>query len=376
MQKATRFGVLLAGVGVLVAVFVVSHFPESFAGPEHNVSGWAWSENIGWISFNSTNTGGGNYGVSMDAQNGKFSGYAWSEHIGWIDFKPEGPYPGPPAKSAQLNKGPNKVEGWARALGGIGGGWDGWIKMSDASYGVKLSGCAFDGWAWGSTVVGWIHFAGPGYGVKTTACAGAPSAISLSASPGDYCAAPLQPIVSWTFSDPDGDPQAAYQVQVDTSQGFGSPVADSGKVNSSSQSYTIPSGKLSYGKTYYWRLKVWDPGGLESSWASGPSFQTPSHAYPAVAFSWSPTEPATQQTVSFTDSSQTFGGSSVASRSWTFQDALPANSSAQNPQTAFQLAGAKNVSETVQDSDGLSCTKNATVNVGGFSPLFKEVIPR
>jgi len=57
------------------------------AGTGDNVSGWAWSESIGWISFNNTSGGGAtDYGVDVDSTTGVFSGYAWSENIGWINF--------------------------------------------------------------------------------------------------------------------------------------------------------------------------------------------------------------------------------------------------------------------------------------------------
>lgn len=50
------------------------------------LSGWAWSENIGWISF-SYITGGGTfpYNVSIDSA-GEFQGWAWNDVIGWISF--------------------------------------------------------------------------------------------------------------------------------------------------------------------------------------------------------------------------------------------------------------------------------------------------
>jgi len=55
-----------------------------------NLSGWAWSENYGWISFASTTPI--TYGVKVattttaNYQAGEFDGYAWSENIGWISF--------------------------------------------------------------------------------------------------------------------------------------------------------------------------------------------------------------------------------------------------------------------------------------------------
>jgi type II secretory pathway pseudopilin PulG len=48
------------------------------------LSGWAWSESFGWISFASTTPI--TYGVTVATSTGEFDGYAWSENIGWISF--------------------------------------------------------------------------------------------------------------------------------------------------------------------------------------------------------------------------------------------------------------------------------------------------
>jgi hypothetical protein len=53
-----------------------------------NLSGWAWNDTIGWISFWCGNTGGcgtSAYRVSIDAS-GNFSNYAWNDAVGWISF--------------------------------------------------------------------------------------------------------------------------------------------------------------------------------------------------------------------------------------------------------------------------------------------------
>lgn len=130
-----------------------------------NVSDFAWSSNIGWISFN--NISGGSpvpYGVNIDENTGVFSGYAWSSNIGWIDFAPTSGFPEAPNHGARLELNGNVV-GWARALS-HGGGWDGWIKLSDfgasPSYGVSVNHATgvFSGYAWGSDVVGWVDFNG------------------------------------------------------------------------------------------------------------------------------------------------------------------------------------------------------------------------
>ncbi|OGY62917.1 MAG: hypothetical protein A2745_02610 [Candidatus Harrisonbacteria bacterium RIFCSPHIGHO2_01_FULL_44_13] len=52
-----------------------------------NLSGWAWNDNIGWISFNCQNTSScasTNYKVTISA--GEFNGWAWNDAIGWISF--------------------------------------------------------------------------------------------------------------------------------------------------------------------------------------------------------------------------------------------------------------------------------------------------
>jgi hypothetical protein len=58
------------------------------------LTGYAWNDTVGWVSFNCDNTshtGGTNYcatstsTVTIDI-NGNFSGYAWSDVAGWISF--------------------------------------------------------------------------------------------------------------------------------------------------------------------------------------------------------------------------------------------------------------------------------------------------
>ncbi len=126
---------------------------------DSSVSGWAWSETIGWIDMNS---------VTID-QMGQFNGYGWSENIGWIDFNPNGPYPEAPQNGVFLTSG--NVIGWARAVAGdtVGsGGWSGWIKMSGSGYGVTVGeNGEFSGYAWGgggtnldNAVIGWIDMSG------------------------------------------------------------------------------------------------------------------------------------------------------------------------------------------------------------------------
>jgi hypothetical protein len=140
------------------------------------LKGWAWSSNIGCVSFNCEDQGvcgTSNYSVELSPSN-KLNGYAWSSNIGWIAFD----YPG---MQADLNSDPNleppkqpaelvgdQIIGYAKALGGDdepNDGWDGWIKMSGSwaddsgtPQGVRLNGDKLEGFAWGSDVVGWLNF--------------------------------------------------------------------------------------------------------------------------------------------------------------------------------------------------------------------------
>jgi hypothetical protein len=54
-----------------------------------NLSGWAWSENYGWISFNCSTDNScldSNYKATVNQTTGDFNGYAWSQNLGWISF--------------------------------------------------------------------------------------------------------------------------------------------------------------------------------------------------------------------------------------------------------------------------------------------------
>ncbi|MFA6394297.1 MAG: hypothetical protein WCW25_05560 [Patescibacteria group bacterium] len=202
----------LSAIIFLVALifFLRGERPEirrltALAGAGHNIYGFAWSENIGWVSFNSRDCDADDdglsdgspvgcplagmaipdYGVNIDAATGDLSGYAWSENIGWISFNRSdaGSPPGQPYLNgtiiAHYNGGNNQIEGWAKILG-LGG--EGWLKLrkfsadTGADYGVSISpinGELF-GWAWNGsdansdgivdTGIGWLDFSGVSYG--------------------------------------------------------------------------------------------------------------------------------------------------------------------------------------------------------------------
>jgi len=187
LNGGTSPTIVRAGTGENVSGFAWANTPQSTGGPTTGTN-----QGVGWISFNNLSDGSARvYGVNVDDStrldvvpgNGNFSGYAWSENLGWISFAPPGPYPEAPNYSARINWSTGEVTGWARACAGSAnpnttctgnnsgaGGMDGWIKLSGiadngGSYGVSVditSGSPtenqFSGYAWGSEVIGWIDF--------------------------------------------------------------------------------------------------------------------------------------------------------------------------------------------------------------------------
>ncbi|MFA5933879.1 MAG: hypothetical protein WC795_01495 [Candidatus Paceibacterota bacterium] len=150
------------------------------------VTGYMWSNSIGWISLNCDQSGSGGsntcgtstYGVYDDIR-GNLTGYAWSDNIGWIKFGGLSSFPsgGALSDNAKITNNLTRIKGWARACAGTStgtcgtmtsrdDGWDGWISFSsnaNPTYSVNLAAqdptshiAAASGYAWGSNVVGWI----------------------------------------------------------------------------------------------------------------------------------------------------------------------------------------------------------------------------
>ncbi len=108
MKKTLLVLALLVVASLALATKVVQ------AGGGDNLSGWAWSSNIGWISFNSTNHGDNTgYGVRQEAD-GSLSGWAWSSNIGWVSFNPAD-LAGCPEGTCTARVTGNTMVGWARA---------------------------------------------------------------------------------------------------------------------------------------------------------------------------------------------------------------------------------------------------------------------
>ena len=206
MVRGVRHHFLVLLLFVLIVAFSFKKDPSSAtvvsADTTKYLSGYAWSSNIGWISFRGT---GPDYGVEYNSSTGYLSGYAWSSNIGWISFgcgqsdgttgrrlcsrigAPAYPFgSGTVLDGAKLDLNYNRLVGFIRACsvfvdGCSGqlrsqlelGDWDGWIALSGRAldgnpgspYGVsfdpvtkKFSGYAWGGGSPGEQFIGWISF--------------------------------------------------------------------------------------------------------------------------------------------------------------------------------------------------------------------------
>ena len=125
-------------------------------------------------SAGSPASSGSDYAVTVD-QNGNLTGYAWSLNLGWIKFAPE-LYPTGVCGAtndcygAKIVEGGtiDEVKGWARVCsvyqsGCSGtlrsdaelGGWDGWIRMHNVK---RQANGGYFGYAWGDLNLAWLNF--------------------------------------------------------------------------------------------------------------------------------------------------------------------------------------------------------------------------
>lgn len=143
----------VSAISMFVALSIVNlQQKEAFAQSSGSITGYAWSDTIGWISMN-----GSGYSLSVSGT-GVVTGYAWSDNIGWVSANSSDLSGCPSSPCSASIDSSGGLQGWLRALSN-GGGWDGFISLSGSNYGpVRQSSGAFSGYAWGDMVVGWLDF--------------------------------------------------------------------------------------------------------------------------------------------------------------------------------------------------------------------------
>jgi hypothetical protein len=293
---------------------------------QHDVFGWAYSENIGLVSFsceNETPLGAGiDYGVDINDSTGEFSGYAWSENIGWLSFNSAdlvGCPVGVCEAKVDLRNCPSDkcpVSGWAKVLSS-----NGWFRLRDTSYGVYIDKNTkeFHDWAW-SEHLGWLSFNCVEGGdceisdYKVTANTSFPpeKPFNLSVPLGEnaycwsysgYCGKVI-PKFTW-----DSEPgQTGYEIWLDKDDSSVSePVefkheADYAGPTDPPHSFVLNpvwGYELEFGETYYWKVRTKDNGANWSEWSDIGSFATDAHAWPCPDFIPNPLSPAVDQVVHF-----------------------------------------------------------------------------
>ena len=144
--------------GLLILAGIAAVFNVALAAYNGNVSGYAWSPQAGWVSFENT----GLYGVEVSDT--LIDGYAWGEKIGFISFTRDTGTPDYGVTVTLYETG-GRLSGYA---------WNpqaGYIRMaatgsnysndSAINYGVTVNGTTgvCSGYAW-SEKMGWIKFGG------------------------------------------------------------------------------------------------------------------------------------------------------------------------------------------------------------------------
>ena len=185
-NKNTKVILLTA---LFFSILFLSQAVETRAGTSQNVTGWIWGggqdsaghlSGTGWISLNSSNMNDStDYGVNIPTTDGVVSGYGWSPNLGWLSFNASD-LGGCPVGTCNARREGNRIMGWARFLSirdiailGNSGTWQGWVSLSGAGYGVSVDpagGVIHSGidtsYAWSGSAtdsiaeLGWLDFSG------------------------------------------------------------------------------------------------------------------------------------------------------------------------------------------------------------------------
>lgn len=310
---------LLILIGLLVA-------PQVSAAPQ-NITGFAWigadncepdgsdcsmprTQPVGWVSFSSNSTPNCNdysYQVTVDYAASKredmLEGAAWigvgedgdftcetESTVGWINFS----YEGSPSWSVPAYIDQYQIRGVVPVMSDKDNDGNSeiatWVKFNGPNYSnrIKSNGEIGDPgvnnsnhYAWSNYAtnegLGWINLR-PSISNPVQFPTPPPTAYKLDTAvhTNVYCGKNPGHYFSWDYVDPERKDQDKYRIQVATDMEFHSVgniefnniVADVMRDTSTEGGYIDvgPNSPLSYNTSYYWRLKVWDVEGDESSW--------------------------------------------------------------------------------------------------------------
>jgi hypothetical protein len=371
---------------LFLTFFLIINYSSADSGLDDNFTGFAWSDNTGWISFN--------HGTNIDTD-GYLTGYAWSDNIGWISFNSADltDCPSTPC-NAKLDENTKKIVGWARYLNSE----TGWIKLGpniydSADYGLSLSEGDILGWAW-SDELGWISFncqndlscAQSNYGVEYVPSI---SATNLTSNI-YYCAHDstvpkvndgLAVKLSWTYS---GDSaQKFYTIKISEDINFEINTLTLGPVESASSEMFLSllgtewnNEKLDWSTEYYWQIEAESENGGKSSLVASSFTIERAHGSPHVVFSHVPEQIIIDNEIEFDGQSSVTFNESTPTYSWLFVGGTPEESSEVSPKITFSELEDSSVSLTVTDSAGYSCTVLEPLQVYLFNPpIWKDVSP-
>jgi len=172
--KKQKYNLLLAGMIVLLAVTSFANKASATGNVTGYVTGFSdnGSGQPSYFDYASmsdvTKNDGYAYGVTIPSSDGLLSGTAYDGGLGsYIAFDNSAGYlTGCPSGTCNASRVGNALQGWARIVGIAqagtnAGGWDGWISLSGAGYGVTIDPATgkLNGYAWAGDQ-GWIDFSG------------------------------------------------------------------------------------------------------------------------------------------------------------------------------------------------------------------------
>lgn len=442
-----------------------------------NLYGFGWSDTIGWISFSSKDCdtdgdgifegpledGGAapancptsgpafSYGTKISTSTKELSGYAWGENMGWVSFN----WPDimdtagtkcPSGNDENICKphfssSDSKFYGWARACsvflsnctGALRppeerGGWDGWISLncSDDSncgtsdYKVTLTGTDLSGFAWAGLVGGWISFDG----VKIRTGDNNPVLTIFNQLGIDYCKKDLPGAVSlrWEYNDAEDGygMQQAFEVELTKYDSLGNFVSEckpgkQGDMITANRDTTLLGTEINAfcpnfidygGYTYTWKLRVYDsdnnineggfipgdpfPDNVDEPGSPNPS---PDHKYPIAKFTYAPATNILQFMPITFDPSQSWSDNppyTIDRYQWFFdyisnptipdaESPIPPPAGYTEPYS-YSIANNYRVDLRVRDSAGIECwahdrNNQKDISVMSNKPKWNEATP-